>query len=98
MIGKTLYAVKIVDNKVELSSYKILSKSRNKPTYKLDKNFRGSKSCRVDDVGNIIFLTKKKAIDCFIKRLEISIILEEDNLKRKKSYLQQTKALEIPGE
>ena len=91
MIGKMLYNAKMVDDNIVVSFYQIIKEQRNK--YKLDRKYKGSKSCYKDDVGVVLFLTKQEAVNYLISELEHFVKMGEQYLERTKSHLDNAKGL-----
>jgi len=98
MIGKTLYKAKIVEGKVKMFSWKILKLKKSiihGDKYLFDCNYRNSKWCYVSDVGVVLFLSKKEAIDFLISELEHFVELGEDYLKKTREQLVDAKKYKI---
>lgn len=87
MIGKTLYKAKIRDGKVIMQSNTIVTTER-KYHY-----FGGKLRCLKSDVGVVCFLTKTEAMDYLVKRLERSIDMGEEYVKKEKSFLSDVKQM-----
>lgn len=85
MLGKRIYKAKIIEGKVEMLSFKIVRATRN--IYTLDRRYRGYLTLRKDDVGVVVFLTAKGAMDYLIKELEHFVELGESYLKKTKEQL-----------
>lgn len=83
MIGKTLYKTKVRDNKIVVEERTI-----TKVTKKYY-HFGGSRKCCVSDVGVIVFLTKKEAMEFLISRLKRSINMGKQYIKKEKKQLKK---------
>jgi len=98
MVGKTIYKVKIVLGKVKMFSWKILKLKKSiihGDKYILDCDYKGSKWCYVENVGVILFLSEKEAIDYLISELEHFVELGEDYLEKTRKQLVDAKKYSI---
>ena len=92
MIGKTLYKAKIRDDEIIIESNTIVEEGRK--LYHFDE--KHNKSCRIDDVGIVIFRTEKAAIAFLVGQLEHSVECGERYLKKTKQQLKEANALLFP--
>jgi len=90
MIGKTLYKAKVIGNKVVMTETKIDEEKRKYYYYK------GKMCCLKSDVGVVIFLTQKEALNYRISELKHSVKMGEDYLKKTRQALVETKNYKIP--
>ena len=89
MIGKTLYKAKVINDKIEIFSQKIVKEKGNK--YLFDEKLFGVKGCLKDDVGVVCFLTIKEAVDYRIEHLKNLIKMGENYLKNTRLQLSNAK-------
>ena len=92
MLDKTLYKAKIRDGKVSMESKTIQKIGRL--LYYFDK--QGLCGCLKKDVGVVIFLTPKEAIDYLLKELEHFVECGETYLAKTKEHLQNAQEYKIP--
>lgn len=81
-VGTTLYKAKVKDGNIVLEK-NIISIVGRKFYYFGD----GSKACPKSDVGIVIFLSPKKAMDYIISTLKRSIQMGEEYLAKEKQLL-----------
>jgi hypothetical protein len=83
MIGKTLYRTKVRDGKIIVEE-RTITKVTKKFYY-----FGGSQKCHIIDVGVVVFLTKKEAMEFLIARLKRSVKMGELYVKNEKEQLKK---------
>lgn len=95
MIGETLYWAKMKDGGVEISPHTIIKQVNSNdhgPYYKLQGgHFR---TVALYEVGKVLFLTKKEAVDALIKKLELSIEMGEEYILKEKEHLRKAKKIQ----
>ncbi len=91
MIGKILYEVKVVDGSIKIFSYEIIEEKRK--YYYFAQNPTRKHSCYKVDVGLVLFLTLREAMDYRIKQLEHLADMGEKYLKKTKQQLKDAKEI-----
>ena len=91
MVGKTLYKAKIRDGKIEMFSRKIVEEKRK--YYYFTEKLDPQHACYKSDVGVVIFLTKREALDYLIKELEHLAECGETYLKKIKEHLKSAQRI-----
>ena len=89
MVGKTIYKAKTIEGKVKILAFKIVKETKNK--YTLDKKYKSVNTCFKTDIGIILFLTKREALDYLIKELSHFVECGETYLASTKQLLEQAK-------
>ncbi len=69
MLGKTIYKAVVVNNKVKIQSAKITYVGRTVCKFDKKIGIYNHNQCHKSDIGVVIFLTKKEALDYIIKEL-----------------------------
>jgi hypothetical protein len=87
MIGKTLYKTKVRDGKITVEE-RTITKVTKKYYY-----FGGSQKCCISDVGVVVFLTKKEAMEFLISRLKRSINMGKIYIKNEKQQLKKVEGM-----
>jgi len=94
MLGKTLHKAKIKDGKIVLESKTIQLVGRK--LYYFDE--QGICGCMKSDVGVVIFLTPKEAMDYLISNLVHSVECGESYLKKTREQLKKARSYALPEE
>jgi len=90
MIGKTLYKARVKDNQIVIETKTVIGESRDKKRWKFSK----TDGCLKSDIGVVVFLTKKDAMEFLIKRFRRSIKMGELYVSNEKLLLAE--ALNFP--
>jgi hypothetical protein len=91
MIGKTLYKARVVEGEVKIFSFKIVVEQRK--YYYFTKKQDPQHACYKTDVGVVIFLTKREALDYLIKNLIHSVDMGKHYLNRTKQQLKKAQRI-----
>ena len=89
MIGKTLYKAKVKDDKIVIESNTIVKMGTK--LYYFDEV--GVWGCLKSDVGVVCWLSEQEAIAFLVGKLEASIEMGENYIKREKKHLKDAIAM-----